>query len=301
MPKRLILLAGLHRTATTSIQKTCVANFDALSRADILYLPESTADFRFERRTGNHSRLIRGMFTNRANLSPSRRLELSRKIRQIISESGKDTVMIIAEAASTLEVPELSSAREFFRHLFGEIQVLICVRKPVEWLDSMVAQQVAGRHRATKLSIEKSIEGFRTQGNLIRRRVENLRSVFNDVKIYPFSDLSRLQTSPADLFMKHAGVTLDAALTSTQENARASDLSVRLISALLSSPAAWGELELSPIELGAAISALRGDPRSEILFTGDRGATPYSFGSHGKRVAQGQSGGRIPRERSQLR
>ena len=61
--KKLILLAGLHKTGSTSIQQTCVRNQEALAAQGFHYFPEALFDGRFTTRgSGNHGRLLRVAF-----------------------------------------------------------------------------------------------------------------------------------------------------------------------------------------------------------------------------------------------
>ncbi len=79
MPKQIVLLAGLHKTATTSIQRTCAANLDALKAAGFAYpltdagaglVPNHTALLHFMFRRSPHQTGQAGQLRARASSRP---------------------------------------------------------------------------------------------------------------------------------------------------------------------------------------------------------------------------------------
>src|SRR5256885_13241342 len=77
MPKQLILLAGLHKTATTSIQKTCEANQAILHKAGLAFwatrpsLQPDSAPAEIDDGAGqtNHTLLLSAAFKRRMDRS----------------------------------------------------------------------------------------------------------------------------------------------------------------------------------------------------------------------------------------
>ena len=183
MPKQLILLAGLHKTATSSVQATCGFNARLLLQAGFVY-PVVQGD---PKSGGNHTRFLKKLFKTDANRGgllgqfaldgapmsgaerEQRRAEFAKLLRRA------DRIILAAEGVSTFSVDELAGLREWLEQQGFEIRVLCNVRHLSSWVNSMAAQRVIS---AYYLSIGQAVEEFAAHGSVVRQRIENLRQVF---------------------------------------------------------------------------------------------------------------------------
>ena len=171
--KRLILQAGLHKTGSTSIQRTCVANQQLLRSNGISYFPEMLIDGKLTTQgNGNHTRLLRVLF-RRSTIYEFQRggqkayADRSAKVRagvqELLQRADGDAVLMAAEVVSTFTHQELVDLKSFFQECGFDVGVFCCVRKPLEWLNSMVAQRVIGE-RGPRITLEAAIQEFVNAG-----------------------------------------------------------------------------------------------------------------------------------------
>jgi hypothetical protein len=234
MPKQLILLAGLHKTATTSIQQTCFANVKALSEAGFSY-PVAQFQGKWE---SNHTRLLNTLFrhephkgglqsqlTLHAPFAPGARDELRAKWESVIGNVSR--TLVIAEGVSLFQPDELREMREWFEQRGWTIRLLCHVRHLSSWTNSIVAQRVTGGMR---LTIPTVIEEFARQGSVVRRRIETLRQLFPEAEFFSHERAVQHPGGPAASFFDKIGFKAPASVNFVRANEGRSDCATRVLS-----------------------------------------------------------------------
>ncbi len=234
--KEVILFVGLHKTATSSIQKTCAKNGKMLFDAG-LYYPIITWD---GTRLANHTRIFNSMFKH----APGRRgfgnqfaleddsnvLRDRKNLRAAFSAALKDapTILVVAEGISLLGVEELRDIREWFDRQGRRVRVICHVRHLSSWINSMVSQRVTSPFR---LSIEAAADEFvRYTGGFVRPRIENIRAVFPDAEFYSHERAVEHARGPAGFFLETAGLKVGPDVKFVRANEGRSDCATRLMS-----------------------------------------------------------------------
>jgi hypothetical protein len=221
--KEVILLVGLNKTGTQSLQATCVANRRAIHRAGIFYPFLAPKD-------GNHNPLIEAMFGVPFFGSPAAREEKRAGMRKWFDEglSGvqKKRLLLVAIEAAWLSREQLADLKKWFADRGWAVKVIVNVRHLSTWVHSMVAQRVVGRRRMT---IAAALEEF-VNGGLIRPRLENLQSVFPDTEVRSYEEALEHPQGPQAAFLGSLGVDTSS-VHFERVNERASDCAVRALSA----------------------------------------------------------------------
>ena len=234
MPKQLILLAGLHKTATTSIQQTCAANLPLLKNAGFDY-PFLQHEGKWE---SNHSRLINGLFrrephkhglqsqfTMNAAPGPGAQARLREKFATSIANAQR--LLIVAENVSLFDVDELQLMKDWFQQQGTQVRMMCHVRHLSGWFNSMVAQRVTGLMRMT---IEAGVEEFRRHGSIVRGRIETLRQVFPDTEFYSHERAAQHRQGPVGLYFQNVGFEPPVQMRFVRANEGRSDCATRVLS-----------------------------------------------------------------------
>ena len=239
MGRQVLLLAGLHKTATSSIQATCVSNVDRLRESGWIYpLRLGGKEDR-----GNHSGVVAALFReDPMRMGLQRQLDVSEDeeqrrgieryrstvIRRLESAPDVNLVMV-AEAASTLTRPEMLNMKTWFEERGWQLRVMVHVRLVSSWLHSMVAQRVNGQLRMT---IDAAVEEFRLAGGLVRPRLESLRAVFPDLQVFSHEQAVRHHRGPPGFFLEQLGVTMRPRWPAMRANEGRGDCATRVFSLL---------------------------------------------------------------------
>ncbi len=201
MSRRLILLAGLHKTGTTSLQRNCAAQAELLARAGLFYPPDLDSSGRFvSGGNGNHGQLFRACFKTGGVFwdgnaggevgrdEHARQTALLRQaLRELLENQGSRQILMSAEGVSTMSLAELGDLKAWFNGQDIEVDLVCVVRRLSSWLNSMVAQKVAGR-RGPRLTLDLALQGF--SGGLVQPRIETLRTVFPEARFFSFEVVS---------------------------------------------------------------------------------------------------------------
>lgn len=187
MGKQVILLAGLHKTATTSIQRACAANQGKLLAQGFAYpliagRPNHSAHFMMFRASPNQSAVnprLRGMTQP---LTPELRALARENFAANLANMPHQQVFV-AESVSLFTVDELAEMKYWFEENGRRVRLLCSVRQLRPWIDSMVAQRV---NAGPRLSIAEVVDEFVSMGSLVQQRLENLRMVFPDAEFFSF-------------------------------------------------------------------------------------------------------------------
>ena len=233
--KKLILLAGLHKTGTTSIQTACGNSLEALGASGFLFpLMRMQNNDGILSRHANHSTLLTPIFRKKSLSSfpdEIRLYEAGRKHRRDtfknFLEANQANLLLIAEECSLLAPDELLDLKDFFNALNFEVQVYCCIRSPSAWVTSMIAQQVMGK-RSQRLIIAKLIETFVKAGGIMLSRIQKIGTAFPDAKFYSFNAAISHKTGPAGYFLSLLGIPLGENFSSIRENVGGSDHAVRV-------------------------------------------------------------------------
>ena len=237
MKKELILLAGLHKTATTSIQRSCVVNRASLGKAGLVY-PVLRMGGRLE---ANHTSLLNHMFKSephrmglQGQLSMDHMLARPQDREVLIAQFARQleqasSVLLVAEGVSVMREDELRVMRSWFEDRGWSIRVQCHVRHISPWVRSMVAQRVNG---ALRMTIAGAIEEFRADNSIVRRRIENLQSVFPDAEFHSHENALLGPLGPVGAFLARTGLATLGEIEVVRANEGASDCATRVMSVL---------------------------------------------------------------------
>lgn len=221
---QVIIHAGFHKTATTSIQKTCAKNRKQLEKLGfyypLFYLNETLFD--------NHSALFYSMFTSnpeRYHVNVNWKVdvnEANKKYEQQLNEllqKKLNKIVISGEDISVLTKSELSRMKEKIYSYGYSIRLIILVRSPFSSLNSFIQQQIkSGR----------SIEKANCQST--KNRIENIISVFPEAEFYSFQKSCKHNYGPIGYFLNLIGVNNYSEIDFFDSNTSISNQSARLIS-----------------------------------------------------------------------
>jgi hypothetical protein len=235
--KELILFAGLHKTGTTSIQKTCGANHTDLTRAGVAY-PLRTANGQPQ---DNHTFQLGWMFKDaphRVGLArqftagnDARVADRQARLRDSMGNDIKDQrrVLLVAEGVSVFSVSELESMRRWLHEQGFTVRVICHIRHLSRWIASMVAQRVAGQ---MGLTIEQAVQEFVAAGGIIRPRIDAIRQVFPDTEFHSHELAVSHEFGPAGFLLEAIGVPVNSEMSWIRANEGRSAIAVRALSIL---------------------------------------------------------------------
>ena len=242
MSKRLIVLAGLHKTGTSTIQNACARNLAALKQQAIYY-PLPSLGRNAPPNEANHSRLIRRMFKGQVVDMYVNDQRLSRKenglqeqtqsvFRKYIQSIKEGALVIAAENISTLLPGELEKFSEFFESEGFRIDVYCCLRRPKEWLNSLIAQRVAGL-LGPGLTLKEAINEYVESESLIKARALTIRQWQPKTHFFSFEQSVADTDGVFGYFVRMIGAE-PIAYAASKDNSRHTDLAVRMVSHFMS-------------------------------------------------------------------
>ena len=255
MSRQLVLFAGLHRTGTTSIQRTCAANQPAIHEAGFAYpvflrgasrmTNHSTAfHYMFRRDPRRAGYLGQGVPVGHANPAVARN-GYRELVASVLSRSTR--VLMVAESISLLSVDELNELKGWFNERGYDIRLICYVRRLSSWINSMVSQRVTFQY----LPIKSSIGEFRSGPGIVRSRIITIKAVFPDAECYSFEAALKHPKGPVGFFLESIGINQTEKTTFVKANEGRSDCATRLISALsetirpllVSGGLKWGDVD----------------------------------------------------------
>ena len=232
--KQLILLAGLHKTATTSIQRTCAANQRELFQAGFAYPTLASPG---DAGGSNHTTILNWFRHDPASAGLMGQYKwataplgdgaafLAGFARSL--DKLPDHLLMAAEGVSLFSAQELEGMKAWFAERGWEIRVMCHVRHLSGWMNSMIAQRVTS---AICLSIGQAVEEYRQYQSVVRRRIETVRQVFPQADFYSYEQAARHRAGPAGFFLDNAGVHLFSPLRVVRANEGGSDSATRVLS-----------------------------------------------------------------------
>lgn len=191
--KKVIIHAGLHKTGTSSIQHACKASSESLLNQGILYPNFGSKQWAnhsvplslmFMDDNGKRNHTLNSMFG-----SDYERINAAENVRNSIilelSQTQFHTVLISGEDLAMFTRLNLEVLKTFFiHHGFYELEIIIYVRNPINYLLSN-AQEIV---RAGIYSLGTALK----LGNLqqVKNKVMNFIEVFgeNDVSVYCYDN-----------------------------------------------------------------------------------------------------------------
>ncbi len=224
MDRKLILHAGLHKTGTTSIQKTCATNRKILQGENFVYPMINWDQSKGRSSAENHSRLISNLFEEGHKVAMFR--------EEMAKIFGKDLIkklLLVAELTSRLSKVELNDLKSYFEKLGYQIAVHCYIRKPVEWVNSLVAQKIAGQY-GPLLPLDAAVNQLVHGKSLIRMRVNNLADVFEEFNVHSYKEAATHDSGVVGHFMDAIDLRSKAIKIAKPENIGKSDHSTRIIS-----------------------------------------------------------------------
>lgn len=239
MKKKLKLIVGLHRTGTTSIQRTCLLNKEQLLASGYYYpivVSRHIEPTMASHKPENHSRIITHMFSSWLDPKPSDhirkkgRVSTKELIRAEVLEvlnAAQSNLIMCAERCSTLSIEQLADLREWFEKAGYSIDVYCFLRKPTSWLHSIVAQRVSGI-QGPKLTIDQVIDEFVKGNTIFSQRLRNLREIFPDTSFISVDRANEAEGGTAEFILNRLGVQLDNFKKVTRLNESHSNHCVRL-------------------------------------------------------------------------
>ena len=224
-----MLLAGLHKTGTTSVQRALAAHARHLLAAGWSYPTiRSIHHDRFVVQQDNHSWLLRSVFRNAS--VPFLRSALQ-GLDKILAPEDRRNLLLVAEGVSTMAVPDLQRMRQRFEAAGFDVEVHCCVRVVGDWLNSAVAQKVYGQ-TSPRLTLPAAIANIAATGAVVRGRIETLVKAFGEVRFFDFASAVGHEYGPAGYFLERIGIPVPPDLPVLRANEGGSDLMVRLHDAI---------------------------------------------------------------------
>src|SRR5262249_31152395 len=148
------------------------------------------------------------------------------KITSVLQKSKNDLILC-AEIISVLNKEDLANLGNHFFNIGYDINPICVIRKLHPWVNSMIAQRVAGK-RERIVTFSEAINEFESRRSIVKDRIETIKSVFPETSFVSFDEISRNEHGPAGWFFNKIGV--DASISQPKTNERVSDHAVRLAS-----------------------------------------------------------------------
>lgn len=212
MVKKICLHIGLHKTATTTIQKTLYKERSALAGAGILY----PVFYIGEEPVENHSIPFYSLFCdNPEEYHVNVRKEITtdeaisklhsdycRQIETQISNFPGDTLVISGEDITLLSKKELVSFRSYLTAITQpdvHFSIILICRHPVAWFKSYSQTFVLTRG----ITIENQLKSLPLQSHKLENLIRTISDVFGQdcISVSRFEDMLHHQYGPAGAFM----------------------------------------------------------------------------------------------------
>jgi hypothetical protein len=233
MVKQVILLAGLHKTATTSIQQTCAANQQRLRRVGVGYPTWSKPG-----EAGSNHTLILNCFkqdpasaglmrqSRWTEAEPGYREQVLARFARVVDDAP-GRLLLAAESVSLFTRDELEAMKGWFAERGCGIRLICNVRHLSSWINSMIAQRVTSGVRQT---ITQAVAEYAAYGSIVRKRIENIRRVFPEAEFHSHEQATRHPAGPVGHFLDNAGIQVPPPFRFVRANEGSSDLATRLVS-----------------------------------------------------------------------
>lgn len=220
------LHAGLHKTATSSIQATCHNSREELLRQGVLY-PACLGQ--------DHSRFIDIAFKPMTKvyrvdidvpLSHKGHAEQGRKLKQALVDevagSSFTNLLISGESMSTMAEDQVPGLRHFLVKSFPDfdIKILFCTREYDSFRSSLIQQRIKGGEKAS----------IRLRTDIYRWGLEKFIKNFGkkNILVYSFEEACAHRDGPVGFFLETLGLETSG-IPLLRVNEAASDKAVDLL------------------------------------------------------------------------
>ena len=229
--KQVIIHTGFHKTATTSIQKTCAKNQDKLAEQGFYY-PLFNLDHRI---ITNHSIPFYSLFNSepeqyhinvRWQVDP---IEANKKYEAQLTQLLKqkhEKIIISGEDISKLSQLELENMSQKIQSYGYDIRVINVIRSPLSGINSIVQEMVKNGYSIEGLNLNNK----EAKESKIITKIKTIESVFPQAEFFSFSDLLQHKYGPVGHFLAIIGVTDFSNIEFFRANQSVSDQATRLIS-----------------------------------------------------------------------
>ena len=225
--RQVIIHAGFHKTATTSIQGTCFRNKEKLENMGIHYPFFSLKD----RLITNHSLPFHSVFATHinntrrqkplhalVNLENEAANEIYLKQMDTFLSQNYEKIIISGESISALDPGEFQELKKKIEHYDYQVRVIVFVRSPFSFMTSMVQERIKSDH------YDES-----SNGKSLMEKIDNISSVFPDAEFYPFKQACSHEYGPVGFFLETVGVDNYRTFEFLRGNDSFSNEAVRLI------------------------------------------------------------------------
>ena len=239
--KRVIIHAGFHKTATTSIQETCAINKDELAERGFYY-PIFNLDHRV---ITNHSIPFYSLFSSEpekyhinvrweVNYQEANK-KYEEQLNHILKQKH-EKIIISGEDISKLSQLELEIMRKKIQSYGYDIRLIAVVRSPLSSINSSMQEIVKNGYFIENINqntkdINKDTKGINQALNKSRiiTKIKTIESVFPEAEFFSFKDLCQHKYGPVGHFFEIVGVTDFSNLEFLRVNNSISDQATRLI------------------------------------------------------------------------
>lgn len=228
--KKLILHIGLHKTATSTIQRSCYENRDLLKEQGFTY-PYFKCSGELE---VNHSHTFYSGFAENPRQYPMnikkgfvKKKNIEKLNQNLLKEFEQQclnaqNVIISGEDISALSSDGLSALKEYFERFDFNIKVMCYVRKPYLHLCSRIQQKIRMGYGILKDN------GYLQLPLSQANRINNAKKIFNDIQFYSFDAIIQNGIDPFRHFLKNININEIETFITVIENRGIGNLSTRL-------------------------------------------------------------------------
>ena len=222
--KQIIIHAGFHKTATTSIQDTCAKNKDKLEELGFYYPIFNLGS----RVIANHSVPFYSLFANQPDKyhinirwgvdAREANKKYEGQFNHILKQKH-EKIIISGEDISYLSQLELNRIKEKIQSHGYDIRVIVFVRSPLSYINSESQQQVKHGSSIEEVVYLKTIN-----------KIKKIEAVFPEAEFFSFRDACQHKHGPVGNFFEVTGVDDFSSLEFINSNTSTSNQVIRLIS-----------------------------------------------------------------------
>jgi hypothetical protein len=231
--KRTYLHIGLGKTGTSAIQEQLYQNSERLEREHDIHFPCTFGES--DLFNGNHSQLLKKMFVHKGkdHSMPSAAISQASKdvtrlhslFENSFSHSHANQLLISAEGIGHFGIPYLELLAKWLQEFSQEIEIVACVRHPIEALSSEIQQRVKFGDVLEDLYETPPYYRF----SALFERIENAFPN-STINLYTFSEATKSPKGLTGVFLQKIGV--DMKLPVHMSNRSMSHEAALLLSAL---------------------------------------------------------------------
>lgn len=222
--KRVFLHVGLHKTATSSIQRTLAANQGLLEQQGVLFPTFQFGEFAMS----NHSIPMRSLFMdnpatykqvikrNMVEQIAQTNRAVKQQLQQLL-ESEYDLVLS-GEGMSLMQHHELAKLRDYILRFNRELIVLCAVRRPYSFLCSELQQRVKGGDcNLSQIKVPS-----------VSYRIDRIKQVFPAAIFYSFEQSCEHSLGPVGSFLERLELNQNEQFKVLRANDNIGNLSTRV-------------------------------------------------------------------------